>query len=370
MKAANVERALWVLAGVLVGACGEEPTAANAGLRNPERDSQGLSSIHQALICSEGDTEPPELSITDQEIFYECTGADNGNAWQAPEVTAADACEGPVPLYGYNTGDDDGDGVPGMVDPDDFGPGPTTEAEGLYYVQYLAWDTSYNIQGAILSVFVQDTLKPVLTLNGEAFVQTQCFSPTDDPSIPGDSPAVDPDPYTDQGATADDQCYSDLTPQVLTFGEVNKQIPGVYSLEYQVRDGAYNWADPITRTVEVVDTLSPMLIQRPAIRLWPGNNQMRRVQLNECTLAWDLCEGPMDIASRAYDLSVTSNKPERDADDIVIIDNSTFEVRARHNTHGASRIYTARFKVADSSGNVQEATCTLYVPQNPNDPAP
>jgi large repetitive protein len=370
MRAANVERALWVLAGILVSACGEEPTSASAGLSNTDRDSQGLSSIQHALTCPEGDYAAPELSITDQDIFYECTGAGNGNAWQAPEVTAVDACEGPIPVHGYNTGDDDKDGVPGMIDPDDFGPGPTTETEGLYYVQYLAWDTSYNIQGAILSVYVQDTLKPVLTLNGDAFVQTQCFSPTDDPSNPDGSPTVDPDPYVDQGATAHDQCYGDLTPYVQTFGEINKQVPGVYSLEYQVRDNAFNWAEPITRTVEVVDTLSPVLRQSPPIRLWPGNNQMRRVHLNECAQAWDMCEGPMDLSSRAYNLSVTSNNPQHDAEDIVILDNSTFEVRARHNTHGASRIYTARYNVADSSGNVREGTCTLYVPQNPNDPAP
>jgi hypothetical protein len=256
------------------------------------------------------------------------------------------------------------------MDPDDFGPGPTTEAEGLYYVQYLAWDTSYNIQGAILEVHVQDTLKPVLTLNGPELIQTQCFSPTDDPATPDSSPAKDPEPYIDPGATAVDQCYGNLTPAVLTFGEINKSSPGVYTLEYQVRDGAYHWADPITRTVEVVDTLSPLLVQSPPIRLWPGNNQMHRVQLTECAVAWDRCEGYLDIANGAYDLSVTSNNPERDADDIVIIDNSTFEVRARHNTRGASRIYTARFKVADSSGNAREGSCTVYVPQTPNASAP
>jgi large repetitive protein len=359
MRAAKIEQGLWVLACVLVGACGEEPTAV-----------QELPSIRHALTCSDGDTTSPELSTTDQDVSYECTGVGNPNAWQAPEVTAIDACEGPVTVYGYNTGDDDKDGIPGTVDPDDFGPGPSTEAEGLFYVQYVAWDTSYNIQAALLSVYVQDTLKPVLTLNGEEFAQTQCFLPTPDPTSPGGSPAVDPDPYTDQGATAADQCYGDLTAQVQLFGEVNKSIPGVYTLEYQVRDEADHWADPVIRTVEVVDTLSPLLVQRPAIKLWPPNLQMRRVQLTECTVAWDLCEGYLDIANGAYDLSVTSNDPGQDPDDIVIIDNSTFEVRARHDTQGASRVYTARFKAADSSGNVREGTCTVYVPQNPNDPAP
>ena len=47
--------------------------------------------------------------------------AGNGNAWVAPDLQAVDACEGPVTVHRYNSGDDDGDGVPGMIDPDDFG---------------------------------------------------------------------------------------------------------------------------------------------------------------------------------------------------------------------------------------------------------
>ena len=47
-----------------------------------------------------------------------------GEEWVAPEVTAVDSCGQPLTVHKYNTGDDDGDGVPGSIDPDDFGPGP------------------------------------------------------------------------------------------------------------------------------------------------------------------------------------------------------------------------------------------------------
>jgi hypothetical protein len=359
MKARSVRSASLILVGVLATACGEVPEGA--------RDSQVLLSERQALSCSEGDTTPPQLSTTDQEIFYECTGVELGNAWVAPEVTATDACEGAVPVNGYNTGDDDGDGVPGMIDPDDFGPGPTTEVEGLYYVQYLAWDTSYNTQGAILSVYVRDTLKPVLEFNPDndggdpAYEQVECFLPR--PGFP------DPNPYVDPGASAVDQCYGDLNQEIVTLGEVNKQIPGTYSLEYQVRDGAYNWADPVVRTVEVIDSTQPVLTQRPPIKVWPGTGWMRRVELSECVQASDRCQGDLDLSQYAYIESITVNGPS-DPGDIVLHGNNTFEVRARLNPDGSQRVYTVNYGVTDSSGNVVVGACDLYVPLNADDLAP
>ncbi|HEX8704804.1 MAG TPA: hypothetical protein VF815_38585 [Myxococcaceae bacterium] len=87
---------------------------------------------------------------TDQTAPVQC-----GAPWEAPEVTALDACGQPMPVYQYNTGDDDEDGIPGTIDPDDFGPGPDLSQKGTYYVQYLTWDEEfYNIMGAILTLHV------------------------------------------------------------------------------------------------------------------------------------------------------------------------------------------------------------------------
>jgi hypothetical protein len=316
------------------------------------------------------DTGEPVLTVNSpSDVYFECTGHAIGNVWQNPGATASDSCQGDLVVHQYNTGDDDGDGIPGDIDSDDFGPGPTTEVEGLYYVQYLAWDDSFNIQGAILSVYVQDTLKPVLSLNGPENVQTQCFLPTDDPTDPDDEVEVDPDPYVELGATGDDQCYGDVSPSVLTFGEVNKQSPGVYTVEYDVRDGAFNWADPVTRSVEVIDNLSPKLKLNAPIKLTPPDNTMRTVQLSECAVAWDLCEGYMDIMVRAEDLAVTDNDPTNDPGDIIVTGN-TFKVRSEKNADGSVRIYTATYKVTDGSFNGTNGTCTAFVTGSPVVSAP
>ena len=358
MKIVSIRSASLILAGTLASACGEVSEEA--------RNSQQLSSTRQALAC-EGDTTPPALSLEDQDIHYECTGFALGNTWAAPSVSANDACEGPVEVHGYNTGDDDGDGVPGSIDPDDFGPGPTTEAEGLYYVQYLAWDSRHNIDKATLSVFVRDTLKPTLSLNPDndggdpAYEQVECFLPRDG--------EMDPNPYVNPGASASDQCYGDLNQEIVSLGEANKQVPGLYTLEYQVRDGAYNWADPVARVVEVIDSQQPVTEARPSIKIWPGTGWMRRVELSECARATDRCEGDLDLNRFAVIDDITADGP-LEPGDVVIHGNTTFEVRARLNPGGFRRIYTVNYSVADSSGNVTYSQCQLYVPVNPGDPAP
>jgi hypothetical protein len=346
----------------------------------------GLSSCEydtdSPQLCTQANNDPgtPCLPLSDQGLAYECTGSGN-NAWAPLIVKAQDVCEGPLPAHAYNTGDDDMDGVPGCdcnlypcggegapppgvtCDTDDFGPGPTTEAEGLYYVQYLAWDASYNIQSAILSVMVRDTLPPRIELMGSPVIQTECFLPL------SDAPE-DPAPYVDPGATAQDLCYGDLSQDILSLGGPIKSLPGSYSTEYTVKDAAGNWADPITRTVEVVDTLAPTLTASAPMQIWPPNGSMHVFSLSQCAQARDRCEGHMNLNARGTIDSITSNEPGDDADDIIITSNGTFALRAERRPQGTGRVYTVAFSVADNSGNVTQGQCTVDVPLHASPPHP
>jgi hypothetical protein len=309
-------------------------------------------STESALVC-DGSSTTPVLSISNQDLYYECTGAEIGNVWEAPVVTASDTCEGNIPVHQYNTGDDDEDGIPGSEDPDDFGPGPTTEVEGQYYVQYLAWDESFNIESAILTVYVSDTTKPVITLNGPEYTQVECFMP---------SPESEADSYVDPGASASDICYGDLSSQVITYGEVNPQFPGVYTLEDQVKDLAFNQADPIIRTVEVIDSLGPVVTTAPSISLTPVNGALKMLQLSECAMATDQCEGSMDVNSQAAITSITSDEPVNEGDIVFEEGGSTFSLRAKANPRGDGRTYSVNFVAYDSSGNSSPGVCTFVVP--------
>jgi hypothetical protein len=80
---------------------------------------------------------------------------------------------------------------------------------------------------------VQDTVAPVITLNGS------------NPMTVGFGTV-----FTDPGATASDGCAGDLTSAIVVTGSVNTQIVGFYALTYTVSDPSGH-SDTKVRTVEV-----------------------------------------------------------------------------------------------------------------------
>lgn len=101
-----------------------------------------------------------------------------------------------------------------------------TDSEGLAAVQKTR------------TVTVQDTLPPVITLQGEALIQVECGTA-----------------FTEPGATALDQCDGELS--VVSTGEIDVATPGMYTLQYNVQDGAGHAAEEVVRTIQVVDTAAP-----------------------------------------------------------------------------------------------------------------
>jgi hypothetical protein len=69
-------------------------------------------------------------------------------------------------------------------------------------------------------------------------------------------------------------------------------------------------------------------------------------------------------------LSVTSNEPDDGLDDedvpndIVILDDFTFELRAERSDSGDGRVYTITYQVTDACGNSTVATVTVTVPHD------
>ena len=118
---------------------------------------------------------------------------------------------------------------------------------------------------------VQDTLPPTLTLNGSATMGLECAST-----------------YTEQGATANDQCAGNLPVNIA--GSVNNRQLGAQTLTYSATDGASHTASA-TRTVNVSDSLAPSITLNGPL-----------AQAVECgdptyadpgATASDLCAGPL-----------------------------------------------------------------------------
>jgi hypothetical protein len=67
-------------------------------------------------------------------------------------------------------------------------------------------------------------------------------------------------------------------------------------------------------------------------------------------------------------VSVTSNEPDNGEDDgntvndIVIVDDYEFKLRAERSGVGAGRTYTITYEATDSCGNSATASATVFVP--------
>jgi len=117
--------------------------------------------------------------------------------------------------------------------------------------------------------------------------------------------------------------------------------------------------------VTVVDTRPPELTAVASPRaLWPPNHKYVKVKIN--VTAFDICDPSPNITF----VSIASNEPENalgdgnTVNDIVIIDNFTFSLRAERSGKGSGRIYTITYKATDVSGNESTATVTIEVPHN------
>lgn len=161
-----------------------------------EVDQPGTSNVPPTLTLNGGD-----------QLTLEC-----GNAFIDPGATAT-VCGSPVTV---NTS--------GTVN---------ANAPGTYTITYSASANGFTTELTRI-VTVQDTVAPVITLNGS------------DPMQVGFGTV-----FTDPGATASDGCAGDLTSSIVVTGSVDTSTVGFYALTYQVSDPSGH-SDTRVRTVEVL----------------------------------------------------------------------------------------------------------------------
>jgi uncharacterized repeat protein (TIGR01451 family) len=151
---------------------------------------------------------PPTLTLNgDDQITIEC-----GSAFTDPGAIAS-VCGSPVTVT-----------VTGAANPN---------APGVYTVTYSASANGFTTEATRI-VTVQDTVAPVITLNGANPMQVG-FGTV----------------FTDPGATASDGCAGDLTSSIVVTGSVDTNTVGFYALTYSVSDPSGH-SDTKVRTVEVL----------------------------------------------------------------------------------------------------------------------
>jgi uncharacterized repeat protein (TIGR01451 family) len=150
---------------------------------------------------------PPTITLNgDDQVTLEC-----GNGFTDPGATAT-VCGNPVTVT-----------TTGTVNPN---------APGTYTVTYSATANGFTTEVTRI-VTVQDTVAPVITLNGA------------NPMVVGFGTV-----FTDPGATASDGCAGNLTSAIVVTGSVDTNTVGFYALTYTVSDPSGH-TDTKVRTVEV-----------------------------------------------------------------------------------------------------------------------
>ncbi len=182
-------------------------------------DPSGRSDSKERAVTVR-DTLVPEITVqgplTDS---FEC-----GQTYADPGATANDACAGNVPVTSTREGN------------------PSQPGEVI--IRYSAQDPSGNRVTSPVErrVTVNDNAPPTLVLLGSGTQSVECGTSWNDP-----------------GATANDACFGDLTASITRDGSVRPGTTGSYPLTYRVTDPAGLSAEPVQRTVNVNDTLAPII---------------------------------------------------------------------------------------------------------------
>ena len=110
---------------------------------------------------------------------------------------------------------------------------------GTYTVTYTSEDSAGNQTIATRNIEVVDTEAPVATLNGEQSVQVRRWATFNDPGV-----AIEDNYYSAA------ECTVEITG---TFTENGADLPGLYTLNYIVKDGSGNVAKKVSRLVFVFE---------------------------------------------------------------------------------------------------------------------
>lgn len=123
-----------------------------------------------------------------------------------------------------------------------------TGIPGDYKLIYRVTDAYGNsAEPATRTLHVINTAKPVITLRGAAAISIK----------QGET-------FKDPGVLAIDNQNNTITDKVIVEGVVKSTLPGKYKLVYKVTDVNGNSADPVERTVQVINTAKPVITLRGA----------------------------------------------------------------------------------------------------------
>ena len=167
------------------------------------------------------DTTAPEITI----IGNNPLEIEKGDTYNEAGASVVDNIEGTITLSASH--------ITGSVD---------TNTVGTYTINYSYSDNGGNTATTNRTVNVIDTGAPIITLRGSATINHELNTP-----------------YTDAGASAEDDTGETISANVPFTGSVNTTSIGTYTLTFNISDASGNAAPSVTRQVTVDDTGAPSI---------------------------------------------------------------------------------------------------------------
>jgi len=228
---------------------------------------------------------------------------------------------------------------------------------GTTNVTLIVNDGQYNDTDTV-SITVLDTTPPTVDAGEDITVEQESYNGTE-VTLSGNATDL-ADIELDYVWTENGMILGNEANLVYTFNL------GTHELTLSATDDSGNTGND-TVVVAVVDTTPPEItIVVTPDDLWPPNHKY--VEVTTVVTAQDLC----DPSPTTTFVSITSNEPDNakgigdgnTVDDIVIVDDFTFKLRAERAGNGSGRIYTITYQATDASGNTAQAYATVTVKHN------
>jgi len=218
-------------------------------------------------------------------------------------------------------------------------------------------DGQYN-DTATVSITVLDTTPPTVDAGEDITVEQESYNGTE-VTLSGNATDL-ADIELDYVWTENGMILGNEANLTYTFNL------GTHELTLSATDDSGNTGND-TVLVTVVDTTPPEItVSVTPDDLWPPNHKY--VEVTTAVTAHDICDSSPTITF----VSITSNEPDNakgigdgnTIDDIVIVDDFTFKLRAERAGNGSGRIYTITYQATDASGNTAQAYATVTVKHN------
>ena len=237
-----------------------------------------------------------------------------------------------------------------------IGVSPTTLfPAGTTNVTLTVSDGVFNATDTV-SITVQDTTPPFVDAGEDVTVEQE--SPAGTQVTLNGNATDDADTELDYVWSENDTTLGNEANLTYTFSL------GTHMLMLNATDDSGNTGtDTVTVTVE--DTTPPEItVSVTPDDLWPPNHKYVTV---EATVT---AQDAGDPSPTITFVSITSNEPDNGkgdgntVNDIVILDDYTFEFRAERSGNNVGRVYTITYEVTDASGNSAQAYATVTVKHN------